>query len=237
MGTPKRVAFLCAAGVSGILTGCVDLTAWEKLDEHHLTDVWVTQGKYVFVKDTVRVNAHGLLDGFPSGLDPLTDAVWSISDTSIATLETAATPSHPEPVCCARVLVRGKRAGEVIVTATARSIQGQCRGASSQRHVGCGAMTISERVTISLLVIGLQAHERNASSTPVVVDVVLGAVAGGTIGAVALARRMNRACADDACFGIPPIAVAYVGGGLLGGAVVGGFVGEIISHLRARPSR
>ena len=78
------------------------------------------------VGDTVTVAAIGYVTGIFGVFlyDPLRDAVWRVSDSTVARLERlpppAATDSYPK----ARILLRGLSPGRVDITASARGYSG-----------------------------------------------------------------------------------------------------------------
>jgi hypothetical protein len=114
--------------VALVLTACADLTGLDFVGGH-LTSISVEHGAIVEVGDTVRLSATGSVDGIIGLLsyDRLLDASWAISDPTIAQLQLLPPPPPPpeDSSTPTRTLVRGRRPGTVIVTATARGLSGE----------------------------------------------------------------------------------------------------------------
>ena len=121
----KRFRRLCAAGFVFAIVGCLDLTGANPAGGN-LIEIAVTQGATVQVGDTVRLAAVGHVDGLLGlfSYDPVRDARWVSSNTAIATLETPPAPAPTDTLWTAHILVRGRRAGDVTVTAAARGVRG-----------------------------------------------------------------------------------------------------------------
>lgn len=107
----------CGAGDIGDLVGALGVGT--------LTSIAISGDTLVAVGDTVRLSARGRDDGLLGifGYDRLLDAVWSVSDPSVASIVTI----HPPPgdsTSTSAVIVTGRRVGTVLITATARGVQG-----------------------------------------------------------------------------------------------------------------
>lgn len=121
----RRRRSLGLATLALLSAACVDFTGAD-FGGGRLISISVTQGESVAVGDTVRLHASGNLDGLIGLLsyDPVRDAKWSVSDPSIAVLESVPPPPPSDTTWTGMVLVRGRRPGDVTVTATARGVRG-----------------------------------------------------------------------------------------------------------------
>jgi hypothetical protein len=109
-----------------LLTACVDLTGLD-IAGGHLTGISVDHGAIVEVGDTVRLSATGSVDGIIGILfyDRLLDAIWTISDPTIAQLQPLPLPPPQDSSTPTQTLVRGQQPGTVTVTASARGLSGK----------------------------------------------------------------------------------------------------------------
>jgi hypothetical protein len=91
-----------------------------------LSSIGVTSGGIVEVGDTVRLDASGSVSGLIGifSYAPILDAVWSVSDPSIARLELLPPPPPEDSYPHARVLVHGLQPGKVTVSAQSHGIHG-----------------------------------------------------------------------------------------------------------------
>ncbi len=117
---------LCVAG-SGlvlVLAACTDFTGLD-FARTDLVSIGLTGESVVEVGDTVRVKATGGVSGIIGmfSYDLLPDARWSVSDPSIAQLQTPP-PASIDTLFPAQMLVRGIRAGSTQIKATARGLSG-----------------------------------------------------------------------------------------------------------------
>ena len=108
-----------------LLAACTDFTGLD-FARSDLVSIGITEGSVVEVGDTVRVKAGGGVSGIIGmfSYDLLPDARWSVSDPSIAQLQTPPPPSI-DTLLQAQILVRGIRPGSTQVKATARGVSGE----------------------------------------------------------------------------------------------------------------
>jgi hypothetical protein len=111
-----------------LITSCkaFDISGFTEAISSNLTGIGVTTGAIVEVGDTVRLDATGSVGGLIGFLSyaPILDAVWSVSDLSIARLELLPPPPPEDTYPHARVLVRGVKPGKVTVSAQSQGIRG-----------------------------------------------------------------------------------------------------------------
>ena len=79
----------------------------------------------VQVGGTTRLSAYGKVSGITGLLnyDRLPDAVWTVSDSTIARI-TPVSPPTGDTTSSASAVVQGLRAGNVRITASARGVSG-----------------------------------------------------------------------------------------------------------------
>ena len=124
-----RLARFSRLALGGVITlgGCRDITGAFDFIGGELTRINVGHNAAVFeAGDSVGVDATGSVSGVVGILayDPLHDAVWAVSDPSVATIR----PLPPVPGDSfprARATVRGLRPGPVTVIASARGLAGR----------------------------------------------------------------------------------------------------------------
>src|SRR5688572_13047933 len=121
-----RLPHLSIVLLASLSTGCLDFTGTD-VAGGRLIEISVTQGAGVQVGDTVRLSAVGHVDGVLGifSYDPVRDARWSVSDPTVATLESPPPPTADDTLWTARILIRGRRAGNVTVSASARGVRGE----------------------------------------------------------------------------------------------------------------
>lgn len=94
-------------------------------DEGRLESIAISGASVVQVGDTIRLSATGKVGGI-TGIfyrDRVPDARWTVSDPTIASV-TSIEIAPGDTTSHGAVLVRGLRAGDVQVTATARRVAG-----------------------------------------------------------------------------------------------------------------
>lgn len=124
---PKRLN----AGLLGSLVAALSLGACGGNitnpfgNEGQLTTIAISGDSVVQVGDTIHLSARGKVAGVlgPFSYDRVLDAVWTISDPTIASLTPVALLPG-DTTSGSAVVLRGLRTGAVQVTATARGVSG-----------------------------------------------------------------------------------------------------------------
>jgi hypothetical protein len=163
----RTLSRLIPLAVALVLTACVDVTGLD-IAGGHLISISVHEGTVVEIGDTVRLTATGSVDGLLGifSYDPLLDAVWAVSDPTIARVEPLPPPPPEDSFPRARTLIRGRRLGSVQVTASARGVTGD----ATVRVIPVVA-TIQVRATRDTLAVGdtivVTAAALDASGAPI----------------------------------------------------------------------
>lgn len=163
----RTLSRLIPLAVALVLTACVDVTGLD-IAGGHLISISVHEGTVVEIGDTVRLTATGSVDGLLGifSYDPLLDAVWAVSDPTIARVEPLPPPPPEDSFPQARTLIRGRRLGSVQVTASARGVTGD----ATVRVIPVVA-TIQVRATRDTLAVGdtivVTAAALDASGAPI----------------------------------------------------------------------
>jgi hypothetical protein len=119
----RHVGLLAGAAA---LAACIDIAAPPDIGGGRLIGISMTSDAVVEVGDTVRLAASGNVSGIIGMLayDPLPDAEWAVSDTTVARVERIlAGPEDSIPY--ARARLTGVRPGVVQVAVTARGVRGE----------------------------------------------------------------------------------------------------------------
>jgi len=119
----RHVGLLAGAAA---LAACIDIAAPPDIGGGRLIGISMTSDAVVEVGDTIRLAASGNVSGIIGMLayDPLPDAEWAVSDTTVARVERIlAGPEDSIPY--ARARLTGVRPGVVQVAVTARGVRGE----------------------------------------------------------------------------------------------------------------
>jgi hypothetical protein len=126
MTSARRISPIFALLILAPGLGACDLglTALSELFAGPLQAISIGGDSAVAVGDTIRLEATGQVGGLVGILayDPLRDAAWSSSDSTIA--KVARPLPNPADTLAAPILVHGVRPGRVVIEASARGVTG-----------------------------------------------------------------------------------------------------------------
>ena len=126
MTSARRISPILALLILAPGLGACDLglTALSELFAGPLQAISIGGDSAVAVGDTIRLEATGQVGGLVGILayDPLRDAAWSSSDSTIA--KVARPLPNPADTLAAPILVHGVRPGRVVIEASARGVTG-----------------------------------------------------------------------------------------------------------------
>ena len=125
--TPRRALRRFGPLASALaLAGCLDIAAPPDIGGGRLVGISMTSDAVVEVGDTVRLAASGNVSGLIGMLmyDPLADAAWAVTDTTIARVEPVP-PRAEDSIQYARARLTGVRRGAVQVVVTAGGVRSE----------------------------------------------------------------------------------------------------------------
>ena len=168
MQKPLRLRAQCLTALMvatmPLITSCkaLDISGFTEAFSSNLTAIGVTSGGIVEVGDTVRLDATGSVSGLIGifSYAPILDAVWSVSDPSIAGLELLPPPPPEDSYPHARVLVHGLQPGKVTLSAQSQGIRGSAEVRVIQRidHIDVrtshDTLFVGDTVSITTTVVG-----------------------------------------------------------------------------------
>lgn len=116
---------LLCAGVGLAMVSCNAGVSNPFASEGQLTSITISGDSIIQFGASTRLSAYGKVSGITGLLsyDRLLDAVWSVSDSTVARI-TPISPAPGDSTATAAALVQGLRAGSARITATARGVSG-----------------------------------------------------------------------------------------------------------------
>jgi hypothetical protein len=120
-----RLRYLVIAASTVAVSGCIDLTGLGDVGGRLVGIDVAPSNAMVVVGDTVRV-VTGYVDGLYAlfAYDRLLDAVWTVSDPSVAWVESSPIAVEGDTITKASARIHGVNIGTVRVTVTARGVSG-----------------------------------------------------------------------------------------------------------------
>jgi hypothetical protein len=122
-----RLRYLATVASTVALGGCLDLTGVGDFGGRLVGIDVSPSNAMVVVGDTVRIAATGDVDGLYAlfAYDRLLDAVWTVSDPTVAWVESSPIAVEGDTVTRASARIHGVKIGTVRVKVTARRVSGE----------------------------------------------------------------------------------------------------------------